>query len=136
MNYIPPPLWTTIFHKRTLQPSPPPRRSSLSPLQIYIIPQRYLKNAPRRMPKNEWCNVFSKVFWDFWKWTFIFVHFWFFISRFEKNVEYLTQTIMLTIVFLSWKNCDDKFWTFCIRLLGGFFVLSMSDDVYKIFVSE
>jgi len=43
MSYIPQLLWPTIFHRWTLQPSP---LGSLSPLQIYIIPQRYLKNAP------------------------------------------------------------------------------------------
>ena len=41
-----------------------------------------------RTLKNEWCNVFSKVFWIFEKRTFINVHFLIFISRFEKNVNF------------------------------------------------
>ena len=44
---------------------------------------------------------FQKYFDDFQKRTFINVHFRFFISRFEKNVENLTQTIMLSFAFLS-----------------------------------
>ena len=65
----------------------------------------------KRMPKNEWCNVFSKVFWDFEKRTFINVHFWFSRFRFEKNVKNLTQTIMVSFAFLSWKICYDNFLT-------------------------
>ncbi len=72
---------------------------------IKVTPQKWRK----RTLKNEWCNVFSKVFLVFQKWTFIFVHFSFFSFRFEKNVENLTQTIMLSFGFLSWKFCYDKF---------------------------
>ena len=83
------------------------------------IATKSIKVTPRNWEggrrRSEWCFFFSNLKLDFWKWTFIFVHFWFFISRFEKNVENLTQTIMLTIVFLSLKKRDDKFWTFCIR---------------------
>ena len=132
MNYILHLLWTTIFHKLLALPAASPPISSLSPLQIYIIP-KILKEPS---PKSEWCNVFSKVFWDFWKWTFFFVHFWFFISRFEKNVENLTQTIMVTFVFLSWKICYDKILDIFIRFLEGIFLLYKIENVYKIFTSE
>ena len=62
-----------------------------------------------RTLKKWWCNVFSKVFWDFEKRTFINVLFLIFSYRFEKNVENLTQTIMLSFAFLSWKFCYDNF---------------------------
>jgi len=44
---------------------------------------------------------FPILFWIFQKRTFINVQFPFFISRFEKNIENHTQTIMLSFAFLS-----------------------------------
>ena len=63
----------------------------------------------KRTLKNEWCNIFSNLFSIFQKRTFINVHFSFFSFRFEKNVNFLTQTIMLSFAFLSWKICYDNF---------------------------
>ena len=47
MNYIPQPLWTTIFHKLLALPAASPPRSSLSPLQIYIIPKILKEPSPK-----------------------------------------------------------------------------------------
>jgi hypothetical protein len=50
--------------------------------------------------RNESESFFSNLKWKNPKWTFIFVHFQKKVFRFEKNIDFVTQTIMLTITFL------------------------------------
>ena len=57
-------------------------------------------------------SFFSNLFWKIGKWTFINVHFLKKSFRFEKNIDFVTQSIMLTITFLSLKFCYDNFFLF------------------------
>ena len=57
-------------------------------------------------------SFFSNLFWKNEKWTFINVHFPKKVFRFEKNIDFVTQSIMLTITFLSLKFCYDNFFLF------------------------
>jgi len=64
----------------------------------------------------------------FGKWTFINVHFSFFQNRFEKNIDFVTQTIMLTITFLSQFFRDDIFYIFYRKVFRHFIICIYTND--------
>ena len=71
--------------------------------------------------RSEWSeSFFSKVFWIFQKRTFINVLFPKKVFRFEKNIDFVTQSIMLTFTFLSWIFCYDNFFSQNLKIyIGG-----------------
>ena len=81
---------------------------------IKVTPQNW--EGGRR---SEWSeSFFPNLKWKNQKWTFINVHFPKKVFRFEKNIDFVTQTIMLTFTFLRWKKCYHKFSHF-LRHSGG-----------------
>ena len=83
-----------------------PLPSSLS-RSIKVTPQD--RQGGRR---SEWSeSFFSNLKQKNQKWTFINVHFPKKVFRFEKNIDFVTQSIMLTFTFLSWFFCYDNFFS-------------------------